>query len=326
MPKTETGPETSPGDEAGALDDSFHEENVHNTYRNLRMGMVVLVAVLAASILFQARSSGWCFETSISAYYYTNSHVIFVSVLCALGTLLVVYKGNSDTEDSLYDFAGFWAFLVAMVPTGWPTKKSAGTESCRRGLCGGEGLPVEFIPEQAVGNNVSSVLAGVAVVAILVVLNSLLKRRAGRRRTWTALGTVARVFGVGISAFLILKAFRPSAWVDVSAHSLSAIFMFVFIILAVLINACFAYKGERAKKSTDEKSRIKFGLVYLIFAVGMLGSLISAAYYHFKLEWTLSVLITEASLLFFFAGFWISQTVELWGKDGSRRDVVVSKF
>ena len=41
-----------------------------DTYRYLRAGMAVIIVGLAAAVLLQ-RSTARCFETSISAYYFT---------------------------------------------------------------------------------------------------------------------------------------------------------------------------------------------------------------------------------------------------------------
>ena len=41
----------------------------------------------------------------------------FVFSLAALGACLIAYKGNDAVEDVLLNFAGFMAFVVALVPT-----------------------------------------------------------------------------------------------------------------------------------------------------------------------------------------------------------------
>ena len=41
----------------------------------------------------------------------------FVLALAGLGACLIAYKGNDAVEDVLLNFAGFMAFLVALVPT-----------------------------------------------------------------------------------------------------------------------------------------------------------------------------------------------------------------
>ena len=64
-----------------------------------------------------------CFQPSISHYYYSNMHIVFVGVLCLLGGFLICYKGNSDFENNsnfentIANIAGFFAILVAAIPT-----------------------------------------------------------------------------------------------------------------------------------------------------------------------------------------------------------------
>ncbi len=63
------------------------------SYRYLRLSMVILVAVLAVSILFE-RLRATCLQGSISAYYYTPTHSIFVGALVTIGIVLVALKGS----------------------------------------------------------------------------------------------------------------------------------------------------------------------------------------------------------------------------------------
>lgn len=90
------------------------------TYLNLRLGLFVMIALLLISILLQFAQSCPHWQTSISAYYYTGAHAAFIGALCAMGALLMVYKGSSTTEDVLLNNAGYLAFIVAFAPTGYP--------------------------------------------------------------------------------------------------------------------------------------------------------------------------------------------------------------
>lgn len=81
--------------------------------------MVVPVIFLALAILL-ARLSAACLESTISDCYFTTAHPDFIGAICALGTCVIVYQGSSATEDALLNFAGFLAFVVALVPTPRP--------------------------------------------------------------------------------------------------------------------------------------------------------------------------------------------------------------
>jgi hypothetical protein len=106
-------------------------ETALSTYRYLRIGLVAAVAVLTASVVLTRLGTGYE-QDSVSAYYYTESHNIFVAALCAAGFGLIAYKGEAVTEDVLLNFAGFMAFVVALVPTARPSCPApTSTTPCR---------------------------------------------------------------------------------------------------------------------------------------------------------------------------------------------------
>ena len=107
---------------AGQIAEQQDRDLTLDTYRYLRGGMVVMVVMLAAGVIGAAISSH-CWQGSISAYYYTSAHSVFIASLCALGVQMIVYRGSSDTEDALLNLAGMLAFIVAFVPTGMPERQ-----------------------------------------------------------------------------------------------------------------------------------------------------------------------------------------------------------
>ncbi|OZC83969.1 hypothetical protein CH254_24095 [Rhodococcus sp. 06-412-2C] len=273
--------------------------NVLSTYRSLRIGMVVLVVMLAVSVFIQAGTAG-CWQSSISAYYFTDTHAIFVAALCALGTLLLVYKGSNDTEDALYDFAGFWAFVVATVPTGWPTNLSADGQSRVRGLCGGTGLPNNFDTAQALTNNVLVVFIGLA--AVLILSAALVPGRSWR--LWTFGGKLVRGFGAVITGLLLLSFLTDRDWFEQHAHNWAAVPMFAFIIVAVWANALTARRGPKTLDGY-RPAYWAVGIAMLLTLLTVLGLVLSR-------PWTLYVLVAEFVLLLEFAIFWVIQTFDLW--------------
>ena len=90
-----------------------------DTYRYLRGGIPVMLVMLATALIIE-RAGATCWQTSISAYYFTSAHGVFVGSVCVVGALLIVYKGNKDTEDVLLNLAGIVGFVVAFVPTSRP--------------------------------------------------------------------------------------------------------------------------------------------------------------------------------------------------------------
>ena len=90
-----------------------------DTYRFLRGGMVVMAVLLGAALAVE-RAHATCWQTSISAYYFTTAHAVFIGALFAIGAMLIVYQGASDTENTLLNLAGVLAFVIAVVPTTRP--------------------------------------------------------------------------------------------------------------------------------------------------------------------------------------------------------------
>ena len=89
------------------------------SYRYLRMAIVVVLLALICSVALE-RAHASCWEASISAYYYTPVHSLFVGALVALGVCLIAIRGGTDTEEVLLNVAGVLAPIVAFVPTGRP--------------------------------------------------------------------------------------------------------------------------------------------------------------------------------------------------------------
>ena len=88
------------------------------TYRYLRLGMLAATAALAYSIVEEARKPGvGCFLGSISGYYYTPVHSVFVGVMVLIGVMLLVIKGRTVIEDACLSLAGMMAPIVAFIPT-----------------------------------------------------------------------------------------------------------------------------------------------------------------------------------------------------------------
>lgn len=95
--------------------------------------MAALLLLLALSVGHQTAEQGWSTLTSISAYYYTPAHAIFVAVLIAIGAAMIVIKGTRGLEDILLNIAGMLAMIVALVPTSRGKDFEAVLKSCDAG-------------------------------------------------------------------------------------------------------------------------------------------------------------------------------------------------
>ena len=97
-----------------------HEEII--SYQKLRtfigiIGVLLPLALVTGCFLLGAKEYSW--QHSISHYYYSNMHIVFVCTLCVLGGFLTTYKGKKDNpwESRVSNIAGYCAFGVAAFPT-----------------------------------------------------------------------------------------------------------------------------------------------------------------------------------------------------------------
>ena len=90
------------------------------SYQKLRAfigitGILLPVAVVIGCFILGTGEFFW--QISISHYYYSIMHILFVCILCVLGGFLFTYKGKFAGESRLANIAGFCAFGIAAFPT-----------------------------------------------------------------------------------------------------------------------------------------------------------------------------------------------------------------
>jgi hypothetical protein len=287
----------------GETERETERDAVLDTYRYLRGGIPVMLVLLGAALIIE-RSNATCWQTSISAYYFTSAHSVFVGSICAVGTLLIVYKGSKDTEDVLLNLAGTLAFVVAFVPTTRPVL-----------LCGESAVPEGAVTNAAVIGNVW------ALVVALVVARAAswwMYRRTGTGRGRSPLGEVAvwaqrAVLAVGLITLVLV----PS-WFVANAHGVAAVTMFVSFIVTVLINAFMAGRQDEGKCP----HRQVYHRFYQAISLAMVLTLVAAVATHLLLSgFNHAVLVVEVALIVEFGAYWLVQTVELWNT--STRDQLV---
>lgn len=303
------------------------------TYRYVRLALVAVVAGLLASIALTAVPQN-CWQTSLSAFYFTLSHAVFVGALCATGVCLIVYKGLTRPEDTLLNFAGFLAFVVALVPTHSPVHNPKDpSSSC------GLWLPTNDDATAAVGNNITAVLIGAAVgiAAYLVVRatagpppRSDLDAPAGPDDAERPRGPSAKVANFLLEWIQVIAppvtAATPAAgllWFLfdresflADAHSAAAIAMFSGIIAVVVLYACYS-----VQHFCHCRGRGRFAVAYITIAVAMTVTLIVVGVLHVHLRtWNHGILALEIALIVEFAVFWLLQTLDSW--NGTYRPVV----
>lgn len=264
------------------------------TYRYLRIAMVLLVVALGAAVALEWREVGRaCFQTSISAYYYTPVRGMFIAALVAIGVCMVVLKGSTLREDALLNVAGVLAPVVAFVPT-----SSIGACSSAPGSSGGRTADV--------ANNMGAYF--LVLGATVLVTAALLSRepdttRRGHRVEWT--GVVAS--GVGILSAFAIYAARREMFLE-HAHNAAAVLMFACVIVVVVINA----RGLDERRSGHPGQVAAAKNRYGVLATAMV--LTAPAVLAYRALWGLDhwVLWVEALLIGLFAVFWAVQTADLW--------------
>jgi hypothetical protein len=266
-----------------------------DTYRYLRGGIPVMLVMLASALIIE-RARASCWQTSISAYYFTGVHAVFIGSICAIGTLLVVYKGSNDTEDVLLNLAGMLAFVVAFVPTTRPVL-----------LCGASALPVGTVTDNAV---VANAWALVVALAVSRAASWWMYRRTGTGRGRSPLGTVAVWVQRAVLAVGLVTLILAPRWFVATAHGIAASAMFGAFIGTVFITAFITDKGEVQSTNPALYQRI-----YRFLGVVMALTLIAAVAVHFALDnFNHVVLVVEVVLIFLFGGYWVVQTVEKWNR------------
>jgi hypothetical protein len=326
-------------DDAGKADKSDTTVKVVDTddavvtYRSLRIAMVAATALLAASILQLWVHNHRSFEGSVSAYYYTAAHGVFVAAVCALGICLIAYKGHSPTEDVLLDVAGILAFVVAFVPT-----KGEHILDPQ--------LPTRFDASAGVTNNIWALLAAIAVgVGAYGFYVAFAERdRAGDvntrpserdrqiQQTYTGYAATAKKMANKRPWLKVLAAFvkwsLPVLSVAIAvagflwflsdphdftehAHGRAAAVMFGSLTVVVLHYAVYAVVGIKT-----DPSRRKYSWMYLNLGVVMLATVILAGCaYAEQPAGGVKVFSYEVVLLGAFTVFWLVQTWDLWNHD-----------
>lgn len=280
------------------------------TYRYLRIGIVAAVVLLGASVLLErSKVDAGCWQTSISAYYYTPARAVFVGALMAIGLSLIVIKGNTGLEDGFLNAAGMLAPIVALVPIGnpgtcWsiepsplPTVRNSANE-------------LELAPwvERNIENNIEALLWAGAAALLTAAVIAVIAFAVGARRgqspalvdAWKGPNRGTFFSLLAVAGFLVVGTVLFATWdrFEENAHGLAAYAMFGFLTAAAVVNALECRK---------------FGLRWYVRLYGLIAVLMAAAaLLIFVPDWDHKTLALEIVEIGLFAGFWIVQTRELW--------------
>lgn len=281
------------------------EEYILRSYRYLRLAIVVLLVGLAAAVIRQ----WWgpkCIEGSVSAYYYTPVHGLFIGSLVATGAAMVALKGRTTVEDAMFNVAGLLAPVVALVPT---------TRQDR--LCN-EAAALNLQRNELVPNSLTAL--AVAGLFILVVTVFVAKGHntlgANAKSIWNSVRTgvvpiVVLAAGAGVARYV----FDTPGYTVLHFGAAIGLFAAIFLAIGSLISEgvhTFLHVALTWNSPTDEyrKPAPKYYRRYcevLIATVTVAVAVVTASD-RTRLFWVEVVGICS------FTVFWIVQTAELWDR------------
>ena len=270
------------------------------TYNYLRIALAALVLLLYTSVVLEWWAAGRCLQTSISAYYYTPVHAVFIGVLVTMGVCLVALKGNTDGEDVLMNLAGMLAPGVAFIPTPGAAQ------------CSSSPLITPDIPA-AVANNMPALFVTGLVVGLAAVV---IARREGGATGLSTADRLGLALSLGVLGGGVVWFFVARDSFIAHGHDASAIPMFLAIVGVVWLNARDVQAAVR--QGTVPTTRSRYVAMYRTIALAMLVALAATVAINLATSSTTIVLWVEVVLITLFAVFWIVQTTELWNR-GLRR-------
>jgi len=263
--------------------------STQRTYRYVRLAIIGAVVLLAVSLVVVFVADGPL--TSISALLYTPGRGVFVGVLFAVALALLALSGHS-VEQALLDLAALFAPVIAIVPTTVLTGDAPGlVVDCTRPC-----VPASELP--GIGNGMLS-LAVVGTLGVLTACALAFAQRTMGRAVATALAAAAAIIAALTGWWLA----APASFVE-GGHFVATGAFFCLVAATSIVAAVTARSPWRT--------------VYIVCAAGILLSVVFLAVVfvlrltgHAPAEVPL-VLLGEAALVIFFAGFWIAQTVQKW--------------
>lgn len=143
-----------------APQDPSFEKNAIVTYRYLRLSIVVVVLALLVGVLVEYGKDD-CLQKSLSAYYHTPVHALFIGAMMTIGVCMIIIKGRNGLEDTLLNLAGVMALVVAFVPTTVDVR--AGTQ---QPLCTSSPLLMPRVDRFISNNLLSLAIGGTIAIAV----------------------------------------------------------------------------------------------------------------------------------------------------------------
>jgi hypothetical protein len=274
------------------------------TYRYLRIGMIGAVVLLAASIVIE-RTRVHCWQTSMSAYYYTPVRAIFVGSMIAVGLSLIVYKARFMLEDVFLNLAGMLAPVVAVAPTMdvgrcWSVAPNP--------LPVTHGIPADWVVRNIDNNFYALLIAGVVALVVGGVIAIVTTILAHKTISESVEGVEAGTgFSLAAAAVALVIGFLLIRnWGDfyTRAHGFAAVGMFIALIASIIVKI-WRQQDELAPRKA--LFRVYVGVAILMIAGGLFIWLT-------RVFGDYTVLWLEGWEISLFAIYWLTQTVQYWNE------------
>lgn len=273
------------------------------TYRYLRMSLVAVLTMLAAAVCFQWFLAG-VHLPSISDYYWTPVHAVFIAALVALGVGMVILKPDSELEDIFLNIAGVLLPVVAFVPTPAP------------GRCATDYDGTFVLPDEAtvagIRNNIPALLVAGAVALVIMVFFTRLRPD---KVQFPPVGPGVRIArSLGFVAILALFAgftiwfYAGDRSFDCHAHDAAAFTLFGFIIGVAVLNGLRKFR-ESEDRGMGAAMLNRYSVIAILMLVVLVIGLVAM-----KNDWRYWVLFVEGGVLLLFLVFWFLQSLDLWDR------------
>jgi hypothetical protein len=266
-----------------------------DSFRYLRLAIVTVTFTLLVSIGLE-RAHATCWNGSISGYYYTPVHSVFVAALSVIGVALFAIRGAKFTEELLLNMAAFLAIVVAFVPTGWSSSFCPSNLKFESGTNIGDFFSQHNVLAPLSSNNLVALILG-GVAGILLATGIALKRQ----HRWQPPKQIF-IPAIGSTAIVLFGFFWYREWpagFKTHAHGYAAALMFV-LVGGVILSTALRHVGLYRW--------LYFGCLALM-VLGGLGVFLAG---HAVGKWRHEVLIVELFETAGFVAFWLFQTIELW--------------
>ena len=279
----------------------------HATYRHLRTMLVALPALLLTGLVGAAFAFGLdSIPGSISGYYLGPIRDVFVGSMVGIAVCLVAYRGEA-LEDYALNLAGFYALVVAFVPTRL-------AQSLAR---------LETDQERA--DVVASLRVTIAAVLVVTAAFLLVEARTGhwayrelRKNTVTRwFFRISTALAVLFVLLLVWRAIEGESFDNV--HLAATLLLIASMATAVASYAWPVPTGSQRPPTAGARRRYDAGgtgdgtgVYQWIFWLMAAGGIVVFGVAKLVFASRYAVLIAELWELGLFVAFWLIQTIEKW--------------